>query len=107
MLEILRQKLLAAGAGTVAAATAYTRPVIVWLELVDRQLKAAHRQLEALCDRLADAGESAAGQGAEQCDVTILRRRELEGSSLPHCSRRPGSPCIGDREVARYAICAW
>ncbi|WP_274425231.1 transposase [Chelativorans sp. YIM 93263] len=61
------------GAGAVAAATAHIRLVIDRLVLVDRQLKAAHRQLETPCDRLAEAGEIAAGQGAEQYDVTILR----------------------------------
>jgi transposase len=73
VLRILRQKPLAVAPGTVAAATAHIRLVADRLELVNRQIKSAHRQLEKLCDRLAASEESEPGQAAEQRDVTILR----------------------------------
>ena len=41
--------------------------------MVNRQIKDAHRKLDALCAKLADAEEPEPGQSPEQRDVTILR----------------------------------
>ena len=73
VLRILRQKPLTVAPGTLAAATAHIRLVADRLKLVKRQIKAAHRHLETLCDRLAACEESEPGQAIEQRDVTILR----------------------------------
>jgi len=73
VLRILRQKPLAVAPGTVAAATAHIRLAVDRLELVNRQIKVAHRHLETLCDKLAAGEESEPGQATEQRDVTILR----------------------------------
>ncbi|MCG8360918.1 MAG: IS110 family transposase [Kiloniellales bacterium] len=73
VLRMLRQKPLTVAPGTLAAATAHIRLVADRLKLVKRQIKAAHRHLETLCDRLAACEESEPGQAAEQRDVTILR----------------------------------
>jgi hypothetical protein len=72
--QILRQQPLIVAAGTVEAASAHIRAVAARLKLVNRQVKQAHRCLDALCGKLA-AGEekTASGQEPEQRDVTILR----------------------------------
>lgn len=73
--EILRRKPLSVAPGTSEAATAHIRALIPRLELVDRQIKDVQRQIDALCDKLAeqDSQESAPGQPGGQRDVEILR----------------------------------
>ena len=82
VLRVLRQKPLSVAPGVVGAATAHIDVVAARIGLVDRQLKAAHRKLDQLCDRLipleenapAEGGEeNAPGQHCEQRDVVILR----------------------------------
>ncbi len=82
VLQVLRQKPLSVAPGVVAAATAHIDVVAARIGLVDRQLKAAHRKLDQLCDQLippaetapAEGGEeNAPGQRCEQRDVVILR----------------------------------
>lgn len=72
-IRILRQTPITVAGGTTEAAAAHIRAVAVRLKLVNRQIKQAHRQLDALCDRLAGTGETEPGQNREQRDVTILR----------------------------------
>jgi transposase len=55
------------------AASAHIRTVAARLKLVNQQLKAAHRQLDQLCTKLASAQENEPGQRREQRDVMILR----------------------------------
>jgi transposase len=73
VLRILRQMPIAVAAGTTEAAVAHIRSVAPWLKLVNRQIKEAHRQLDALCAKLATTGDAEPGQPDEQRDVTILR----------------------------------
>jgi transposase len=74
VLRILRQQPLTVAAGTAEAASAHIRTVAARLKLVNRQIKEAHRYLDALCTRLTEgAGETPAGQQPEQRDVRILR----------------------------------
>jgi transposase len=73
VLRILRRKPLSVAPGTTEAATAHIRTVAARLELVNRQIKAAHRRLDELCTKLEDSLECEPGQCCEQRDVTILR----------------------------------
>jgi transposase len=72
-IPILRQKPIQVAPGTTEAATAHIRTIAVRLKVVNRQIKEAHRQLDALCAKLADPEETQPGQSPEQRDVTILR----------------------------------
>jgi transposase len=72
-LRILRQKPLEVAAGASEAATAHISVIAERARLVNRQLKDAHRKLDALCAQLEQPKESEAGQRPEQRDVTILR----------------------------------
>jgi hypothetical protein len=55
-------------------ASAHIRAVAARLKLVNRQIKAAHRRLDALCTEIAKGeGETPSGQQPEQRDATILR----------------------------------
>ena len=70
----LRQKPLALAAGTTEAAVAHVRTVAERLKLVNRQIREAQRQLDALCRQVADsAGDDPSGQSGEQRDGAILR----------------------------------
>ena len=71
--RILKQKPLSVAPGVAEAATAHIRAVAARIRLVNQQLKAAHRQLDQLCDQLIPAEENAPGQQCEQHDVAILR----------------------------------
>jgi transposase len=71
--RILKQKPLSVAPGVAEAATAHIRAVAARIRLVNQQLKAAHRQLDQLCDRLIPPEENAPGQQCEQHDVVILR----------------------------------
>src|SRR6476659_8755581 len=70
--QVLRQQPLTVAGGTVEAASAHIRAVAARLKLVNRQIKEAHRRLDALCGKLAEE-KTASGQAPEQRDVTILR----------------------------------
>ena len=73
-LRILRQPALVVAPGTAEAASAHIRTVSERLKLVNRQIREAHRRLDALCAKLAEGdGETPPGQRPEQRDVTILR----------------------------------
>lgn len=72
-LRILRQTPISVGGGTTEAATAHIRTVAARLKIVNRQIKEAHHQLDALCSRLEGSEEPEPGQSHEQRDVTILR----------------------------------
>ena len=75
VLGLLKQAPLAVAPGTTEAAAAHIRTLVPRLQLVNRQLKEAHRRLDALCAALAgtDDEETAPGHEGEQHDVTILR----------------------------------
>ncbi len=74
VLRILRQPALSVAPGTTAAAGAHIRTVAERLRLGNRQIREAHRRLDALCAKLAEDGaEPPPGQEPEQRDVTILR----------------------------------
>jgi transposase len=77
-IRILRQTPIPVAGGTTEAATAHISAVAVRLNVVNRQIKQAHQQLDALCARLdvparAGSGETGTGQDHEQRDVPILR----------------------------------
>jgi transposase len=73
ILEMLRQKPLTVSAGTSEAATGHIRMLAPRIRLINEQLKAAHRRLDALCARLEEPREDTPGQGCEHRDATILR----------------------------------
>lgn len=72
VLTTLRQKPLTVAPGTTEAAKAHIATLAERLRLVNRQLKEAHRRLDALTSELV-AEESEPGQKCEQRDVDILR----------------------------------
>ncbi len=72
-LSTLRQKPIQVAPGATEAATAHIRILAVRLKVVNRQIKDAHRQLDALCAKLAEPGDPEPGHSPEQRDVTILR----------------------------------
>jgi transposase len=73
VLAILTKRPLPVAPGVTEAASAHIRTVAARLKLVNQQLKAAHRQLDQLCAKLASASEGEPGQKREQRDVMILR----------------------------------
>ena len=80
-LERLRQKPLTVAAGTTEAAVAHIGTVVQRLKLVNRQIKQAHRRLDALCDALAEGGDDEAPKPSDEpSDVAIL-------TSLPGVGR--------------------
>lgn len=79
VLDVLRQPPVQVAAGTAAAASAHIATLIVRIRLVNRQLKQAHHQLDALTARLIPTGEAEPGQ-QKQHDVEIL-------ASLPGVGR--------------------
>lgn len=73
-LERLRRTPVVVAAGTTEAAVAHIGAVARRLDLVNRQIKEAERQLDRLCGQLAESVEDdLPGQQGEQRDVTILR----------------------------------
>lgn len=80
-LERLRQKPLTVAAGTTEAAVAHIGTVVQRLKLVNRQIKQAHRRLDALCDKLAEGGDDETPKPSDEpSDVAIL-------TSLPGVGR--------------------
>jgi transposase len=73
VLRILRQKPVTVAPGTVEAACAHIRAVAKRLRLVNRQIREAHKRIDALCATIAGEGDDASGQKTEQRDVKILR----------------------------------
>ena len=70
--RILRQPALTVAPGAAEAASAHIRTVAGRLKLGNRQIREAHRRLEALCAKLAEGdGEEPPGQAPDQ----PLRRR--------------------------------
>jgi transposase len=79
VLAVLRQPPLDVAAGTTEAASAHIHMLVARIRLVNRQLKQAHHQLDALTARLIPAEEAGPGQ-TKQHDVEIL-------ASLPGVGR--------------------
>jgi transposase len=73
VLATLRRPAITVAAGTVEAATAHIKVLAKQLELVNRQISEAERQVDSLTDRLAGSEAGEPGQKVEQRDVTILR----------------------------------
>ncbi len=79
LLAILRQKPLTVAPGTVEAAGAHIRALSERLRLINRQIKQAHKRIDALCGAIAtegdegDEGDETPGQKIGQRDVEILR----------------------------------
>jgi len=77
VLSELRKPALTVAQGTIEAATAHIRVAIEQLRFIDRRITDTERQIDRLCEKLAEpvAGEdgvSARGQQLEQRDVAIL-----------------------------------
>jgi len=91
VVRLLRQQPLTVASGTADAAIAHVTIVAERLKLVNRQIKEAHRRLDALCARLAEAADEAdaSGHKSEQRDVTILR-------SLPGVGRIVLATLLGE-----------
>ena len=79
ILEALRRPPVRVAAGTVEAASAHIASLIPRLRLLNRQIKDAHRRIDALTARLMPAEETEPGQ-AKQHDAEIL-------ASLPGVGR--------------------
>jgi len=79
VLGILRQPPMTVAAGTAEAAGAHIATIIVRIRLINRQLKRAHHQLDALTAHLMPSQEAEPGQ-QKQHDVEIL-------ASLPGVGR--------------------
>ena len=79
VLEVLRKPALPVTPGTVQAASAHAATLIARIRLVNRQLKRAHHQLDALTARLAATQEAEPGQRTQH-DAEIL-------ASLPGVGR--------------------
>ncbi len=73
LLRILRQKPVTVAPGTVEAACAHIRAVSERLRLVNRQIREAHKRIDALCGTIAGEADEASGQETGQRDVEILR----------------------------------
>ena len=77
MLRILRQKPVTVAPGTVEAACAHIRALGERLRLVNRQIREAHKRIDALCGAIATEADAEAdetsGQKTGQRDVEILR----------------------------------
>ena len=73
VLRILGQKALWVAPGTAEAACAHISTVAARLQLINKQIKEAHRQLDELCGKFEASAESSPGQMCEQRDVAILR----------------------------------
>ncbi len=70
----LRRKPLTVAAGTTEAAVAHIGAVVQRLKLVNRQIKQAHRRLDALCDALAGGGDDETPKPSDEpSDVAILK----------------------------------
>ncbi|MFZ5789543.1 MAG: IS110 family transposase [Pseudomonadota bacterium] len=72
VLQCLRSPAIAVAPGTVEAASAHIRTLAKRLALTNRELRAAHAQLDRLIERLTTGGEAEPGQKPEQRDVAIL-----------------------------------
>jgi len=79
VLEVLRRPPVKVAAGTSEAASAHISSLITRIRLLNRQIKDAHRRLDALTARLMATEEAEPGQD-KQHDVTIL-------ASLPGVGR--------------------
>jgi transposase len=79
VIAVLRQPPVSVAAGTTEASSAHVTTLIARIRLVNRQLKEAHRQLDALTARLVPSQEAEPGQ-RKQHDVEIL-------ASLPGVGR--------------------
>ena len=87
---ILHEKPLTVAPGVTEAASAHIRLLIKRLRLVNEQLKAAHRELDALCDRLQPKAERLSSSATWR---SYAPSRETEGSTSPRCSERLGNLC--------------
>lgn len=91
---ILRQPPLVVAAGVREAAIGHIRQLLAQLRLLNQQILAVHRAIDALCAELAgpqvtEPGQSVPGQSSEQRDVTILR-------SLPGIARIVLAALLGE-----------
>ena len=73
VLGILRQKPVTVAPGTIEAACAHIRAVSERLGLVNRQIREAHKRIDALCGTIAGEADEASGQETGRRDVEILR----------------------------------
>ena len=89
--RILRQPALTVAPGTAETASAHIRTVAERLKLGNRQIREAHRRLEALCAKLAEGdGEEPPGQAPEQplCRRDYHALRTLSGVARDQAQRQ-------------------
>jgi transposase len=72
LLERLRAPAITVAPGTTEAASAHIQVLIKRIDLINRQLRAAHAKLDQLIERLAAPEGNEPGQQPEQRDVAIL-----------------------------------
>ena len=91
LLERLRAPAIIVAPGTTEAASAHIQILIKRIDLINRQLRAAHAKLDQLIERLAKVGDNEPRQQPEQRDVAILA----------------SSPGAGRKAVATLLAEAW
>jgi transposase len=82
VLAVLRKQPVQAAAGTAEAASAHITMLIARIRLLNGQIKEAHRQLDALTERLIPPAEAEPGQ-TKQHDVEILASLPGVGRIVP------------------------
>jgi len=91
---ILKEPPLPSAPGVVEAATSHIRLLLPRIRLLNRQIKAVHADIDALCKQLAgpqtiEPGQSVPGQTIEQRDVAILH-------SVPGVGRIVGATLLAE-----------
>jgi transposase len=92
--------------GTTEAARVHIEQVAARLQLVNEQLKRAHRQLDRLTDELCESTESSPGKRSEQHDAAILRSLPGVGRIVLAVLLAEASQAIAARDYqALRALC--
>jgi transposase len=128
VIDILRQPPLVVAAGTTQAARAHCATLIAKLQLINRQIADAHRQLDTLTAKVGTTGHDEPGQNTQR-DVVILaslpgigrinlatllaeasealRRRDYHAlrtlTGVAPVTRRSGKSCAVSRRYAHHA----
>lgn len=103
VLATLRQKPLYVAAGTTEAAAAHIATLSERIRLVNRQLKDAHRKLDALTNALVGP-EPEPGQKCEQRDVAILRSLPGVGRIVLATLLAEASQPLAERDYHRLRV---
>lgn len=104
--ELVKQPPVTVAPGTTEAARVHIEQVAARLQLVNEQLKRAHRQLDRLTDELCESTESSPGKRSEQHDAAILRSLPGVGRIVLAVLLAEASQAIAARDYqALRALC--